>query len=37
MNDMIKVATVVKQIRIELSEAGSEKDKIMIITKWYLT
>jgi hypothetical protein len=32
-NDMIKVVTVVQQIMTELSEAVSEKDKIMVITK----
>jgi hypothetical protein len=36
LNDMIKVAIVVKQIMRELSKAGSEKDKIMIITKMVL-
>jgi hypothetical protein len=32
-NDMLKVVTVVQQIMTELSEAVSEKDKIMVITK----
>jgi hypothetical protein len=32
-NEMLKVATVVQQIMTELSEAVSEKDKIMVITK----
>jgi hypothetical protein len=30
---MLKIATVVQQIITELSEAVSEKDKIMVITK----
>jgi hypothetical protein len=32
-SDMLKVATVVQQTMTELSEAVSEKDKIMVITK----
>jgi uncharacterized protein Yka (UPF0111/DUF47 family) len=32
-NDMLKVATAVQQIITELSEAESETDKIMVITK----
>jgi hypothetical protein len=32
-NDTLNIATVVQQIIIELSEAVSEKDKIMVITK----
>jgi hypothetical protein len=32
-NDTLKVTTVVQQIMRELSEAVSEKDKIMVITK----
>jgi hypothetical protein len=35
-NDMLKVAIVVQQIVIELSESVSEKDKIMVITKMVL-
>jgi hypothetical protein len=35
-NDTLKVATVVQQIMTELSEAVSEKDKIMVITKLVL-
>jgi hypothetical protein len=42
-NNMLKVATVVQQIITELSEAMSERDKIMVIakmvikrTKWLL-
>jgi hypothetical protein len=30
-------AIVVQQVITELSDTVSEKDKIMIITKWYLT
>jgi hypothetical protein len=36
-NDTLKVATVAQQIITELSEAMSEKEKIIIITKMYLT
>jgi hypothetical protein len=36
-NDMLNIATVVQQIMKKLSEAVPEKDKIMIITKCYLT
>jgi hypothetical protein len=32
-NDMLKVTTIVQLIITELSQAGSEKDKIMVITK----
>jgi hypothetical protein len=32
-NDTLKVATVLQQIIAELSEAVSEKDKIIVITK----
>jgi hypothetical protein len=35
-NDTLKIATVVQQILTELSEAVSEKDKIMVITKMIL-
>jgi hypothetical protein len=35
-NDTLKIATVVQQIITELSEAVSEKDKIMVITKMVL-
>jgi hypothetical protein len=35
-NDMLKTATVVEQIMTELSDAVSQKDKIMIITKMVL-
>jgi hypothetical protein len=35
-NDMLKVAIVVQQIITDLSEDVSEKDKIMVITKWPL-
>jgi hypothetical protein len=34
-NDMLNVATLVHQIMTELSEAVSEKDKIIVIKKWY--
>jgi hypothetical protein len=33
---MLKVATVMQQIMTEISEAVSEKDKIMVITKMVL-
>jgi hypothetical protein len=36
-NDKLKIATLVQQVMIKLSEAVSEKDKIIFITKWYLT
>jgi hypothetical protein len=32
-SDVIKVATLVQQIRTELSEAVTEKDKMKVITK----
>jgi hypothetical protein len=32
-NDMLEVSNVVQQIMTELSEAESEKDKIIVITK----
>jgi hypothetical protein len=32
-SDMLKVTTVMQQIMTELSEAVSEKDKIMVVTK----
>jgi hypothetical protein len=32
-NNMLKIATVRQQIFTELSEAVTEKDKIMVITK----
>jgi hypothetical protein len=35
-NDSFKIATVVQQIMTELSEAVSEKDKLMINTKMVL-
>jgi hypothetical protein len=35
-NDTLKVTTILRQIITELSEAVSEKDKIMIITKMVL-
>jgi hypothetical protein len=35
-SDTLKIATVVQQIMTEPSEAVSEKDKIMIITKMVL-
>jgi hypothetical protein len=31
--DMLKIATIVQQIITDLSEAVSEKDKIILITK----
>jgi hypothetical protein len=36
-NDMLKIATIVQQIVTEINEAVSEKYKIMVITKTYLT
>jgi hypothetical protein len=36
-NDTLKISTVVQQIMKALNETVSEKDKIMVITKWYLT
>jgi hypothetical protein len=36
-NDMLKVATVVQQITTELSEAVSEKYRIIVLTPWYIT
>jgi hypothetical protein len=35
-NDPLEIATVVQQTMTELSEAVSEKDKIMVITKLVL-
>jgi hypothetical protein len=35
-NDRLKVAIVVRQIMRDLSEAVSEEDKIMVITKMVL-
>jgi hypothetical protein len=35
-NDTLKVTIVVQQIMTELSQAVSEKDKIMVITKMVL-
>jgi hypothetical protein len=35
-NDKLKVATVVRQIMRELSEAVSEEDKVMIVTMMVL-
>jgi hypothetical protein len=35
-SDMLKFATLVKQRTTAQSEAVSEKDKIMVITNWYL-
>jgi hypothetical protein len=34
---MLKVATIVQQIITELKEDASEKHKIMVLQKWYLT
>jgi hypothetical protein len=36
-NDKLKVATLVQHVMTELTEAVSEKEKIMVITKMYLT
>jgi hypothetical protein len=35
-NDTLKIASVVQQIMTELSQAVSEKDKIIVITKMVL-
>jgi hypothetical protein len=35
-NGMLKSAVVVQQIITELSEAVTEEDKIMVVTKWLL-
>jgi hypothetical protein len=36
-NDMLKAATAVQQTMVKLSEAVSEKNKIMVITKTILS
>jgi hypothetical protein len=36
-SDTLKVATVVQQIMTESSEAVSEEDKIVVITKMFLS
>jgi Na+/phosphate symporter len=36
-NDTLNIPTIVQQIMTELSEAVSEKDKIMSVTKMVLT